>query len=417
MYTRDFAILYICVVAASGGAAFPKTAAADSLFLKNGDRLSGVLQSIAEGKVLFSTEYTGELAVSLDALCTIQTDSPIAWLLDDGTIETARLAVIQERRAEFPQENVVDLERVLAASHEPHALLLPPPAEGIPPLDAAEEKPKLWTGAVDAGLSLRSGETDTLDAHTGIEAVRKTERRILTLGLNGAYGEVDSEVNTRRLNVYGKLQYYPKERFYLFGHSAATHDPGTRLELRVEIGGGPGWDVVKNDLRTLSLELGLDYTLEYWNRYSIRELEDAKSTVRAAARNDLYGYTRRLLQKPLDTWASGDIVTAFELGAKALVADVGQETTEDSHVNARLVLAYTQKLFTNSTLSETLVLLPDVDDPSEYRVTSDLAFDTPLSEQLNLRINLKTDYDSQVAAGESECQFENTLITSLRYQF
>ena len=145
---------------------------------------------------------------------------------------------------------------------------------------ALDQKRKKWQGTVDAGASLRSGYTDTLDANTGVTVIRKGPKDTLTLELTGGYGEVDSEVNTRRLRGSAKYQYYAQKRLYVYGQTAAEHDPGRKLDLRYEVGGGLGYDVIKKPRRALSLDFGLDYAVEHWNTFTLREYEDAKEGLR-----------------------------------------------------------------------------------------------------------------------------------------
>jgi putative salt-induced outer membrane protein YdiY len=274
-----------------------------------------------------------------------------------------------------------------------------------------------WSGRLDTGASLRSGETDAMDANVALKLQRAWEQNKLTLELHGAYGEVDSEVNTRRLGGSAKLQHYLSDRFFVYGRTGGLHDPAERLELRWEAGGGGGYDLIRNERRSLSLEAGLSYTWEEWNEYSIRELDRAREEAEEQRLQDLLSlaeYLRTLREKPVENWTFQDV----ETGVRRVLApfdEVEQTSYTTSGMDLRLGLEYEQQLFQNSTLSESLTLLPRVDSPGEFRAESNLSLDTALSEQLSLAVSLKTEYDSDPGGGDE--LFSNALIFSSRYSF
>ncbi len=388
----------------------------DVLYLHNGDRLSGVLEGACDGTLTFTTEYAGELRIDLDSVQALVTDGTIAVRLEGGEIQEGRLAVdngaqvfLTENGDSSVRQSTFSISQVDAIAPDAKSLSMP-----LAPEEAEATGEKKWSGALDAGISLRSGYTDTLDGNLGLTFIRKRTRDTLTLELTGGYSEVDSEVNTRRVKGSGKWQYYPRERLYVFGHSALEHDPGRRLELRFETGGGLGYDFIKAQRRALALEIGLDYAREHWNEFTIKKLEDAKRDARNAARTGLRSYIAGQSTKPPALWTFEDLLTALRLTAAALDG-VEQETREADHVYLRLGGNYTQTLFKQSNLSEKLTLLPKLTDVGEYRLASEFAFDTPLSDQLSFRLSLKTEYDSDTGKGDDE--FTNTFISALRYSF
>ena len=341
------------------------TALADVVCLDNGDRISGTAH-VADGMVTIDTDYAGTLKIPMERVKAIETGS--------------------------------EAEDVGEAT----------------PASEAEETPKLWTGSVDAGSSWRSGDTDTLDANLGLALTRKADRTTLTLDLTGGYGEVDSEVNTRQVKGVAKYQYYFRDHLYGYGHTGAEHDPARRLDLRFETGVGLGYDVIETDRRSLALDLGLDYAHERWNKYSIRELEDAKAAFRTSSRSEIVAFVTATANKPPNTWTFNDLNNAMKLLTKT-VKGVRQDTRSEDHVYLRLTARYKQKVFKTSTLEEELTLQPKLDDFGEFRLTSDLAFDTPLSDALSLRLSLLTKYDSDTGHGDDDTN--NTFISALRYSF
>ena len=59
---------------------------------------------------------------------------------------------------------------------------------------------------------------------------------------------------------------------------------------------------------------------------------------------------------------------------------------------------------------------PDIDDFPQYRILSDLAFLTPLSEKMSLKIRLYSEYDSHPGDVDAE-NWEHKFLTGLDYKF
>ena len=394
----SFRAKWLCVVIVAVSAA---TACADTLGLRNGDRVSGTILSASDQSLVLRTEYVGDLEIQFADILTIVSETPVTVHMQDGAIGAVE---------------------VHTAAETPPATSTPDAATSPAPTDAAtkETEParKKWSGTADAGASWRSGDTDTVDANLGVSVIREWERDKLTLKLGAGYSETDSEVNTRMVQGSARWQHYISERTYSYVRTGAEHDPGRRLDLRTEIGAGMGRDFVKNDRRTFSADIGLDYVHERWNKYSIVELDDAEEAERAAqlaALTDLRAYLASQQDVPWAEWTPRMLYGGFIHLVDVFPQDGGQETYTEDHVNLRLSAAYEQRLFKDSLFSEKLTWMPELDDPGQYRLLSDLAFSTPLSDKLDLRLNVLTEYDSD--RGQDDAQLNNTFLMALRYKF
>ena len=391
----------------------------DVLYLSNGDRLTGTLGGVVGGTVTFTTDYAGELHCELGAVKGMTTEAPVAVRLREGKVCTGHLALKDGVQVILPSDTSMTasatgetlcLTQIDAIAREAAGL-----SSIAAPKDGQEDAGKRWHGTFDAGTSLQSGYTDTLESHFGLTLTRKRVKDTLTLDLSGGYGEVNSEVNTRRVKGGVKWQYYPWEDTYVFGRTALEHDPTRKLELRYEAGVGIGHDMVKTERRTLSLELGGDYAHERWNAYSIKDFEQAKRDARDAADGALRTYFAGLLGRPLQTWTLEDAIGGLQRTSDALSPGIEQVIRSEDHIYLHLEGNFRQVLFTKSVFSERLTVLPSITDFGEYRVASELAFDTPLSEQLGFRLALKTEYESDTGDGDDE--LTNALTSSLRYAF
>mgnify|MGYP001770322730 CR=1 FL=1 len=62
------------------------TVHADQVVLKNGDRLTGKIASLTDGKLVLNSEQAGQITVATADIATFQSDSPVELHLKDGTV-------------------------------------------------------------------------------------------------------------------------------------------------------------------------------------------------------------------------------------------------------------------------------------------------------------------------------------------
>lgn len=382
-------------------------AEADVLILTNGDRISGTLVSIKEGKACISTSYAGEITVQMEAVNAIETEEANAIALADETIVEGVL--IQEEgsmgvRIEDSVSPVRPTEiTALAATSEALDVILNPPP------------PKKWSGAVDMGLALRSGNTDTTDFKFSAGAKRTAERNTLALNFAAAYGAADDVLNTRRFQGDFRWQYYLREKLFFYTIGLAERDDGRKLDYRLQGGLGLGYDFIKSEKRSLSGDFGTTYTHERWDPFTPWERTAIRDDIRAGAWDE--AYTTLLGLGNGGNFAPRDVLEKLYsiLGdLRDPLHDYPKRT--DDYMNLRLGVNYSQKIFKTSTLSEGLVLMPNLDEIGEFRALSELALVTPLMEKLNLRTSLKTEYDS-LADERGVKPWDNTLMTQFSYKF
>ncbi len=376
MFSRVFAPVFVCAAALGAGA--------DVLFLTNGDRLSGTIVEVNAEGVFIDTPYAGEVGVAMDTIDHAETDAGDALALEPMVLEAAA------------EDTPADAAPAAAAA----------PAK-------ARERDN-WTGSVEAGATFRTGNTDTTNAHLEAKAVRERERHILTLRAYTAYGESNDLLNTRQYRGEARWQHYPRERLYWYLQSAAEHDAGRKLDLRLNAAIGAGYDVIDRERQKLSIDGGFDFTYEEWSAFTPEGRASTREARRAAAQASLLGILPGLADgsTPLTTAN----ITSLAESIRAYLNPLPEARRTDDFVSLRLGLNWEKHLFKNSVLTEELILFPQITDFGEFRATSDLALTTPLSEHLSMKINLKTEYHSQADETGAD-EWDNNLITSLRYEF
>ncbi len=383
------------------------TIQADTILLKNGDRITGTVTKIDAGKVSVTTPFAGAIDIGMEHVQSIATDAPVAIEKVDGGIQEGQLSVTDTKQQITVDATPTDipLETVKRAAPDRETL------------DKSIRKAaRIWTGTVDTAAIFRSGETDRFDATLDLSLVRTRPIHTLTLRGLAAYGETDSSLNTQRAFGEAKWQYFfTGRRLYAFGLTTAEHDKLRRLESRYAVASGLGYKIIDTEPRKLTGELGFEYAFERWENFGIGEYNDKVDAARMLEFNNL-----RALLEGLSAGTIAPDLMAFFRGARIIRnfagPELGDKIRSEDYPSGRIALSYYQKLFKRSTLTDDLVVLPRIEDFGEFRVTNTLAFMTPVNEHISIRMSLLTQYDSDPGAEDID-KFDNTLTLGLRYSF
>jgi putative salt-induced outer membrane protein YdiY/small nuclear ribonucleoprotein (snRNP)-like protein len=218
---------------------------ADQIVLENGDRLTGTLKDVHGGMLTIETEYSDPIRVHVSKIRSVVTDSPVELHLTDGemlkgTLKTTEEGQIYVESSAHRESTVIDWESV----------------KSINPSG------RLWRGNISIGATLQSGNTDRVSASIGAEASRRTERDRFSLRFLFNYAEEDDELTTR--DTYGLLKYdfFFRRSLYSFLSVELFSDEFRDLKLRTVIGPGIGYQVWDEDVKSLSVELGIAYFSE-----------------------------------------------------------------------------------------------------------------------------------------------------------
>lgn len=373
---------------------------ADVVTLDNGDRISGKVLSATETVIVVETPYAGKVEIKREAVVGVTTEDERLMRFKDGAVAGG---ILQYGETQM----LVDGEETAPLDLTTVDLLVADQAA----LDAAVKKEsRIWSGSVASGVTFRRGTTDTFDTTLDVTAVRKKPRHALTLNLRGAYGEVEDTLNTQRVFGETKLQVYPGTgRLYVFSLASGEHDKPRKLHLRTTIAGGLGYDFIQQPRRSLSGDVGVDYARERWRAYGPGQYRAARDAAWDASVRDF----RALLARPP---SPATLIDAPGAIYRLFVLDVDDRIRREDVWSARLSLQFSQRLFENAQITDSLKILPAIDDFGEFRLVNSLAFTTPVTESLDLRLNLQTEYDSNPGVA-GVTKFDNILTAGLRYAF
>jgi len=217
-------------------------ARADTLWLANGDRLSGTVLSMDEGALAMQTDYAGTVHVAWDAVRTLETDGRVAVRPAPAADEIqARFvrggegqALLDTGQGEQPVE-LADVQRVV----RPRPFL----------------RDLSWDGTLDAGLQHKSASTDTRDYSLALLA--RARHGMWRHDLQAGYDKEKEEGSTLTDNYHARysLDRFVTEQAFVKGRLYYRHDNIEDLRAQSAVGAGPGYQFWDDELGAFSLAL------------------------------------------------------------------------------------------------------------------------------------------------------------------
>lgn len=231
-------------------------AAQDEVTLKNGDRLTGKLVGLGDGKLVLKSEAAGEVKIDWKQVRTLATAGPVKLVLSDGTTLERRLAP-GEGESVNPEGGDVPLAPLALATITG---INPPPSE------------TKWSGDITLGASKTTGNSETTAVSGTLEAIRRSALDRFTFGAGWFYSEQEnlgtreSEITERKVYSAIKYDYFLSKRWYANANSRAEGSRAADLELRYTAGGGLGYQFFETEEFKLSAEVGAGYFYEKYRR-------------------------------------------------------------------------------------------------------------------------------------------------------
>ncbi len=306
-------------------------AQADILTLHQGDTLSGKVVRIAEGTLVFRTALSGQMMVPMDTVEGLRTDSNLVISMNDDSVQYGKFIRHNEAAHILPLNSNTPIPLNLAQVQE--AMVLP----------STPEEKKTWEKRLSTGLQGRISNEDALHAYTRLELSRRA-----TTG-----PELDINLKTD-LSDEGSFPSNFDASFDLRS--------GKRNELRPYM----SLTLTKDEQRALNLESNLSLGLgKYWLDNDTHELYG--------------GLGLNATRKNRD----GDYHNS----------QASDHNNTDLHLE--LQLRYQGWITQNTTLQNTLILLPGISDLDAFQASSNTTITYPITHRLKLRFDLDLQYDNQ----------------------
>lgn len=261
-------------------------AVADSVWLTNGDRLTGQVRLYDGGTLLLETDYGGLVRISGKSVATLETRS--VMLVRPHRLQGSR--VYAQLRPATPGHVY------LIYNGETRLVRLTDIRQILPRRQFLEEW--IWRGSIDFSVDIQRGDTDIDDHDIAITTdFRHGDWRH---NLRGEYNREykDDVRSVDNWHTQYALDYFIDEKWFWQGRLQYRRDDIEEIARRRSIGSGPGYQFWDNELGALSLTSLL-------NRDDFDYADGGAARTYTVAMK--WDYNRFLVGKAIEVFSSGEV--------------------------------------------------------------------------------------------------------------
>ncbi len=254
---------------------------ADEVLFKNGDRLTGKIEHLTDGKLIFKSNVAGTVTVDISNIQTLSSDAPINVHLTDGTTFSQKVTKAGPSRFAIEGTDTVKAQEFdLAAISS-----INPPAK---------PKPK-WSGDISAGVTSTHGNTkaETISASANLR--KRTEKDRTQVSADYARGR-QRDTNTGQMETTedwwrtkGKYDYFFTKKLYGYVDGRYEKDAIAQLDRRVIAGGGAGYQWIESEDMNFSTETGF---ASLYEKFDNQTTSNSEVSVQAG-----YNFDKQLTKK------------------------------------------------------------------------------------------------------------------------
>jgi hypothetical protein len=282
MFSRTLLCVSLCVYAVPS--------LADTVWLKNGDRLTGKISVLDGGKLLIETDYGGSIPVKWSQVATLESNQQLLIKQDDVTGEVAKaLQAADDGKVTLSNGGVprtVDLASITQIIH-PKPLI----------------QDLTWKGNVDVALDYKRAETDTDDYDVSFDTSARHGlwRHNGQANYNREYR--DGITATDNWDAEYALDRFLDEHWFWQGRLEYKRDTVEDVRRQRTLGTGPGYQFWDNELGAFSLA-SLVNRSDY--EFADGSTEDFYSLAMK------WKYNRYLVGKTFELFSNGEIGKPLE---------------------------------------------------------------------------------------------------------
>ncbi|MCJ2372406.1 DUF481 domain-containing protein [Pseudomonas sp. RGM 3321] len=258
---------------------------ADTVWLKNGDRLTGTIKVFDGGKLLLQTEYGGAIPLDWKQVKTLQSDQPLLVKQDEHTGEVSKSLQAAD-----------DGKVVLANGDAPRTVELASIHQIIKPKPVITDL--VWKGNIDAALDFQQAENDTNDYNIAFKtSARHGQWRH---NAKGDYNRetTDDVVGTDNWSAEYSLDRFLTEKFFWDARVTYKRDKIEDLSRQRVVGTGPGYQLWDDELGAFKVGALL-------NRTDFEFSNGQKENFYSVA--GTWDYNRYLIGKKFEFFSNGEL--------------------------------------------------------------------------------------------------------------
>ncbi|MBC3209580.1 DUF481 domain-containing protein [Pseudomonas sp. SWRI111] len=258
---------------------------ADTVWLKNGDKLSGTITVFDGGKLLIQTKYAGAVAIDWKEVKTLDSDQHLLVKQDAYTGEVSKSLTAAD-----------DGKVTLANGDAPKTVELASIQQILKPKPIVTDL--VWKGNVDLALDYQRAEKDTDDYDVGFKTSARHGRWRHTA--EGEYNrEVqDTETTTNNWRAEYSLDRFLTDQWFWQGRLNYKRDHIEELARQRVVGTGPGYQFWDDELGAFSLGSLL-------NRTDYEYRDGSKDNFYSVAMK--WDYNRYLIGKKVEFFTNGEV--------------------------------------------------------------------------------------------------------------
>lgn len=233
----------IAVVLALAGFLGP-AASADTVHLKNSDRLTGRIEKLEQGKLYLETDYAGTIEIAWESVSAVASDEAVQIEAGNGLLFTGKISGNEqwiEVRTE--KKGAVRLAEITA--------ILPRAST-----EEAEGMRSKLSGSADVGLSLTRGNSHANQFSVNLAARYREDAFQIVSEVESLFSKSADTLGSSRHSVSVRLDRYLTPKHFTFLIGSLERDDGERLALRRNIGGGLGWRALNSRRLQMSMLAG-----------------------------------------------------------------------------------------------------------------------------------------------------------------
>lgn len=237
---------------------------ADTVTVDSGDQLNGEIRKLEDGKLHLATTYAGTILIDWEK---------VTELISTGTfqLETETGRRLRGRvKLKDGSVQVAGEDDTLAAATLVTEIVR----------YESNKPPGFWEtldGGVGIGYSFSGGNSKQSQASLTSRGDYRRANYAIHGDLNSIFATLDDAQRQSRHSLNTRYDRFLSPHIFAFGIGALERNNRQRLDLRSRLGGGFGWNVVKERNRTFDVLGGFTYTNERF-RAKEGELLPRKST-------------------------------------------------------------------------------------------------------------------------------------------
>ncbi len=241
-------------------AAFFSSVYADEIYLNNGDRLTGKIDKLLDGKLILQSQLAGTITIPLSNIRTFSSVASLKVHLKDGTVLHQRIIRSEADYFAIEKSRTLQAQKIELSAID----TINPPAKPLP----------RWKGNISAGYSSAHGNTNTDNVTASVNLKKRTEKDRTKISGDYAKSRQEDETTGKKeatedwWKVKGNYDYFLTDKLFGFVDGSYEKDSIAELDRRVIFGGGAGYQWVESEAMNFSTRAGLASLYEKFDNQS-----------------------------------------------------------------------------------------------------------------------------------------------------